>query len=174
MTENPEPRWLTREEQEAWIALSGLMRRLPAALDAQLQRDAGINLVDYLILSFLSMQEHHRMSELAALAKVTLSHLSRVVTRLEKSGWIARTPDPQDGRFTLATLTALGQTKVEATAAGHAEAVRSLVFDPLTGTQVRHLREAGQSILRAVDANDSAREHREPVAYTGKAERRKR
>ena len=155
MEESPEPRWLTRDEQDAWIALSGLTMRLPAALDAQLQRDAGISLVEYLVLSFLSMQEQHtiRMSKLAALAKVTLSHLSRVVTRLENRGWILRSADPHDGRYTCATLTAPGLAKVEASAPGHAEAVHSLIIDPLTPAQVRQLREVGQRILHAVDSS---------------------
>lgn len=155
MTPAAEPRWLSEEEQQAWVALSGVMLRLPAALEAQLQRDAAIGLVDYLVLSFLSMQERHtiRMSELAALAKMTLSHLSRVVTRLEKSSWLSRTPDPTDGRYTLATLTAAGLAKVEASAPGHAETVRSLIFDPLPRNQVRHLREVGQRILDALNSN---------------------
>ena len=35
-----EPRWLTRDETHAWIALSALTTHLPHALDAQLQRES--------------------------------------------------------------------------------------------------------------------------------------
>jgi hypothetical protein len=38
-----EPRWLDAEERQAWLALASTLNRLPAALDAQLRRDAGIS-----------------------------------------------------------------------------------------------------------------------------------
>ena len=38
-----EPRWLDAEERQAWRALASALVRLPAALDAQLRRDAGIS-----------------------------------------------------------------------------------------------------------------------------------
>ena len=38
-----EPRWPDAEESQAWRALARTLVRLPAALDAQLRRDAGIS-----------------------------------------------------------------------------------------------------------------------------------
>ena len=38
-----EPRWLDTEARQAWAALASTLIRLPAALDAQLRRDAGIS-----------------------------------------------------------------------------------------------------------------------------------
>jgi DNA-binding MarR family transcriptional regulator len=148
-----EPRWLTDEEQGAWRALVGMMFRLPAALDAQLQRDAGINHFEYLVLAVLSESPGRtmRMSDVALLANGSLSRLSHVVNRLEKRDWIRRSPDPADGRYTLATLTDEGWTKVVDTAPGHVAAVRSLVFDPLTRIQTRQLRDVGERVLRAID-----------------------
>jgi DNA-binding MarR family transcriptional regulator len=80
--------------------------------------------------------------------------MSHVVNRLEKRGWVRRTPDPADGRYTLATLTDDGWDKVVATAPGHVEAVRSLVFDSLTRTQTRQLSDIGHRVLRAIDPDD--------------------
>ena len=65
-----------------------------------------------------------------------------------------RTPDPADGRYTLATLTDQGQAKVTQAAPGHVREVRRLVFDPLTKTQSRQLREIGRRITRAIDPDD--------------------
>jgi DNA-binding MarR family transcriptional regulator len=42
------------------------------------------------------------MSELAMMAEGSLPRLSQVVARLEQRGWVRRTPDPADGRYTLA------------------------------------------------------------------------
>lgn len=126
-------RWLTPDETRAWIALSSLTTHLPHALDAQLQRDAGISLADYQVLAWLSMapDRTRRMRDLAAHADVSLSHLSRIVARLETRGWVRRTPEPTDGRTTLATLTDAGWDKVVATAPGHVAEVRRRVFDGL-------------------------------------------
>ena len=83
-----------------------------------------------------------------------LARLSQVVARMEKRGWVRRTPDPADGRYTLAILTGEGWATVTATAPGHVENVRRLVFDPLTRAQARQLRDICRRIMRAVDPDD--------------------
>jgi DNA-binding MarR family transcriptional regulator len=154
--ETPEPRWLDPEEQQTWIVLGSLLMRLPAELNTQLQRAAGISHFEYMVLSGLSMSPDRtlRMSDLAMFAEGSLSRLSQVVGRLENRGWIRRTPDPDDGRYTLAVLTDAGWDKVVATAPGHVDQVRRLVFDPLTSAQRRQLREIGRRIMRAIDPHD--------------------
>jgi DNA-binding MarR family transcriptional regulator len=67
---------------------------------------------------------------------------------------VRRTPDPADGRYTLATLTDQGLAKVTEAAPGHVQEVRRLVFDPLTKTQTRQLRELSRRIIRAVDPDN--------------------
>ncbi len=148
-----EPRWLTEEQQQAWFALIGVVMWLPDALDAQLQEDSGINHFEYLVMAMLSMspQRTRRMKEVAALANGSLTRLSRTVDRLEKRGWVTRRPDPEDGRSTLAVLTDAGWEKVVATAPGHVAEARRLVFDPLTATQVRQLREIATRIRQVLD-----------------------
>ncbi|GAB2717989.1 MarR family winged helix-turn-helix transcriptional regulator [Arthrobacter bambusae] len=151
-----EPRWLSSDERQAWLAFVGIMMRLPPALDAQLQRDAGLSHFEYLVLAGLSEAAGHtrRMSDLAGFAESGLPRLSQVVARLEKRGLVRRSPDPSDGRITLAALTDAGWEKVVQTAPGHVEAVRTLVFDPLTKAQSRQLAEIGQRIMRAIDPDD--------------------
>jgi DNA-binding MarR family transcriptional regulator len=151
-----EPRWLDAEESQAWRAVAKTLERLPAALDAQLRRDAGISHFEYQVLALLSEAPGRtlRMSELAMWAGSSLPRLSQVVARLEQRGWVRRTPDPADGRYTLATLTGKGQAKVTQAAPGHVQEVRRLVFDPLTKTQSRQLREIGRRISHAIDPDD--------------------
>jgi DNA-binding MarR family transcriptional regulator len=146
-------RWLDAEERQTWLALASALNRLPAALDAQLRRDAGISHFEYQVLALLSEAPDRtlRMSELATLAEGSLPRLSQVVARLEQRGWMRRTPDPADGRYTLATLTDQGLAKVTEAAPGHVQEVRRLVFDPLTKTQSRQLREISRRIMRAID-----------------------
>ncbi len=153
-----EPRWLDAEERQAWLTLASTLVRLPAALDAQLRRDAGISHFEYQVLALLSEAPGRtlRMSELAMQAEGSLPRLSQVVARLEQRGWVRRIPDPADGRYTLAILTDQGRTKVTEAAPGHVEEVRRLVFDPLTKVQSRQLREIGRRIMRAIDSDDQA------------------
>ncbi|MDH2413802.1 MarR family winged helix-turn-helix transcriptional regulator [Nocardioides sp. CER19] len=147
-----EARWLTADEHEAWMMLGGLIFNLEPALDAQLRRDAGLSLFEYGVLAGLSEAPDRtlRMSVLAAIADGSLSRLSQVVSRLEKRGWLRRTPDPSDGRYTLAILTDSGWDKVVATAPGHVAEVRRIVFDPLTKAQVQQTAAIARRILQAI------------------------
>ncbi|MCC9705322.1 MarR family transcriptional regulator [Streptomyces sp. MNU76] len=149
-------RWLTDEEMETWHALAGVMVRLPSALDAELQRDAGVSHVEYVVMAMLSQTEGRtlRMSDLAGYVGSSLSRLSHLVKRLEKSDWVRREPDPSDGRYTLAVLTDAGHAKLVASAPGHAAAVRRYVFDALTRAQQRQLRDIGRRIWRTVAPDD--------------------
>ena len=156
MSESEQPRWLDEDQRRTWMALAGMMARLPGALDAQLQRDAQISHFEYMAMAGLSMAPERtlRMSALAAFAEGSLPRLSQVVARLEKRGWVRRTPDPADGRYTLAILTDTGWDKVTATAPGHVNEVQRLIFDPLTQAQQRQLREIARRVVRVIDPND--------------------
>ena len=133
--------WLTAEEQAAWRSVVALLIRLPAAIEAELQRDAGISQFEYLVLSGLSEAPNRtlRMSDLAAMASGSLSRLSHVVSRLEARGWVRREACPGDGRFINAVLTDDGWAKVVATAPGQVAAVRRLLVDVLTPEQLREV-----------------------------------
>ena len=141
--------WLSDEEQAAWRPFVALLFRMPAALDAQLQKEAGISNFEYLVLSSLSEAPGRtlRMSELAALASGSLSRLSHVVSRLESRGWVRRETCPGDGRFINAVLTDEGWAKVVATAPGHVAAVRRLLVDVLTPQQLRVLGAISDEVL---------------------------
>jgi DNA-binding MarR family transcriptional regulator len=143
--------WLSDEQQAAWRPFVALLLRLPAVLDAQLQKDAGITQFDYLVLSGLSEAPGRtlRMSELAATASSSMSRLSHVVSRLEAKGWVRREPCPGDGRFINAVLTEEGWRKVEATAPGHVAAVRELLIDTLTSEEFAQLGALSAKILAA-------------------------
>ena len=146
-----EPRWLTDEQQQAWRRFVQVLIKVPAALEAQLQRDAGLTHMGYHVLLMLSERDDRRlaMSKLAKLASASLSRLSHVVARLESQGWVRRERDPEDGRVQIAVLTDAGWDKVVASAPGHAEAVQQLVFDRLSPTQVKQLAKACESLLEA-------------------------
>src|SRR4029450_2630108 len=158
MGEN-QTRWLTPEERQAWLSLAGVPGRLPAMLDAQLERDAKLNFFEYTVLAMLSEQPTRslRMSELAAATSASLSRLSNVAKRLERQGYLHRQADPDDGRCTLAVLTDAGMAKVVETAPGHVTAARQLRITAVTPAQPRQLRAANDRILRQIDPEATTR-----------------
>ncbi|MCD0447282.1 MarR family transcriptional regulator [Glycomyces sp. A-F 0318] len=125
--------WLDAAEKETWTALISLILSLPGRLEAPLQREAGLTLFEYLTLSHVSEAPGRRlrMSELAFLANGSLSRLSNVVKRFEQRGWMERSPDPDDGRYTIASLTEAGYETVVAAAPAHVRAVRQVALDRL-------------------------------------------
>lgn len=159
MTTTPEGRWLDPDEQRTWRAVWALMTWLPVRLDAQLHADAGLSLAEYNALSQMSEAPDRtlRLSDLATASNMTLSHLSRVITRLEKAGWVTRSPDPEDGRYTQGRVTDAGWEKVVAIAPGHVAAVRRAVFDQLSTEQVQALGETASLVADAVTPTGARR-----------------
>lgn len=148
-----ETRWLTEEERRAWLRLIAVTELLPATLDAELRRDAGLTHFEYFVLAMLSEAPDRtlRMTTLAQRTNASLPRLSHVVRRLENRLLVERFPCPQDGRATNARLTAAGWDAVVAAAPGHVDTVRRLVLDPLTPTQVTQLRRIGDALLIRLD-----------------------
>jgi DNA-binding MarR family transcriptional regulator len=146
-----EPRWLSDEQQQAWRRLVEVLVKVPAALEAQLQRDSGLTHMGYIVLSTLSERPDRRlpMSRLAKLVSASLSRLSHVVARLEAQGWVRRERAAEDGRVQIAVLTDAGFDKVVACAPGHAEAVQQLVFDRLSPAQMRQLVKLADALLES-------------------------
>ena len=127
------------DQQQVWEHLRTVVIALPTLLDRQLERDAGISNFEYSVMARLSMIEGltMRLSDLAADCNSTQPRLSKVMVRFELRGWVTRSPDPDNGRYTLAALTDAGLQKVVDSAPGHVQEVRRLVFDPLSSAQQR-------------------------------------
>lgn len=149
--------WLSDQETETWLNIWSFHVWLPTRLEAQLKRDAGISHYDYFALTRLWAADDHalRMSELAAASDMTLSHLSRVITRLERQGAVRRLPDPDDGRSTLAQLTEAGKELLKNAAPGHINEIRRLIFDNLDQDEQKQF---GATMSKIVSALGSSRQ----------------
>jgi DNA-binding MarR family transcriptional regulator len=143
--------WLTDEQQASWRPFAALLFRVPAILDAQLQKDSGVNHFEYMVLVSLSEAPDRtlRMSELAAMASGSLSRLSHVVARLEARGWVRRESCPGDGRFINAVLTEEGWQKLVETAPGHVAAVQKLLIEVLSPEELNSLGVISTHVLEA-------------------------
>jgi DNA-binding MarR family transcriptional regulator len=150
-------RWLRTDEQSAWRKLAAVTVLLPAALEAQLQRDADLTHFGYWVLAMLSEAPDHamRMSELAAQTFGSQSRLSHLVARMERRGWVQRSRVSEDGRGYRAALTPAGYAKLVESAPAHAAEVAH-IFDGLTPEQVAILDELCAVILRRLEAATNA------------------
>ncbi|HEY0214977.1 MAG TPA: MarR family transcriptional regulator [Cellulomonas sp.] len=137
------------DEDRTWALVVGAMMWLPAALDARLATTAPVTHVEYQVLRWLSLADDHalHMSRLADTTSVTPSHLSRIVARLERRALVARTPDPADGRYTLAILTDAGARTVAGTADAYGTAVRELLLERLDPAEVHQLETIAARVL---------------------------
>ena len=142
-------RWLDDDEQHVWRSYLDVSRLLNERLQHQLVKDSGLSLPEYEIFVQLSEAPDRmlRMSELAERAVNSRSRLTHTVSRLESRGLVRREPCPDDGRGVLCILTDEGFKAIDESAAGHVEAVRSALFDPLSRGEVKTLGEAMDKIL---------------------------
>jgi DNA-binding MarR family transcriptional regulator len=145
--------WLDEKQIADWASLMGMLTMLPAALDAQLKRDAGLNTFEYHVLVQLAEAPDRRlpMSALAFAAQGSPSRLSHAVRRLENSGWVERVTSAEERHRVDARLTDAGWNKLVATAPGHVREARRLVVDALSPHQLVSLGEAARSVLAVID-----------------------
>jgi DNA-binding MarR family transcriptional regulator len=131
--------WLTGEQQRIWRGYLEMTSRLQTAMHRQLQQDCELSLADYDVLVALSERGPQRINELAEVLGWEQSRLSHQLRRMRGRDLVDRHGSGEDRRGATVSLTVAGTAALEAAAPGHAELVRSVVFDGLTATQLRAL-----------------------------------
>ena len=151
MREDP---WLSDEQQSVWRAFLRMSGGLTECIERDLQQGAGMPHAYYLILAMLSEAPDRslRMNQLAAVVRASQSRVSHAIARLEDAGWVRRIPAPGDRRGQIATLTDAGFERLLEVAPGHAETVRSIMFDPLSPEQLAQFGTICQTILAGMQA----------------------
>lgn len=102
---------LTRAKKDAFMLFLGAHTCLTDAMEAELREANLVSLAVYDVLVTLEMAEGEtmRMSELASRVLYSRSGLTRLVDRLESSGYVTRNRCPDDRRGFLCTLTDKGR-----------------------------------------------------------------
>lgn len=152
--ENASTRWLDPQEQQAWRSYVRAVRLVDEVLRRGLEEHE-LSHPEYEILVRLSEAPGRalRMSELADEVVNSRSRLTHTVNRLERAGWVARRPCPQDGRGVECLLTDAGFTTLEAAAHTHVRGVREVLIDPLTRAEFLAL---GASLTKVANRIDPA------------------
>jgi len=76
---------------------------------AQGLKDFGLRVPEWRALAALYARRHSTMSELADLATIDRTTLTRTVDRMQDAGWLERLADEQDMRVTRLALTTSGR-----------------------------------------------------------------
>lgn len=142
--ELPEP------TRTAWFDLVRVMTQLPAALDRQLQAEAGLTCVEFYVLEHLAASPEltARLSGIARLANMSLPRLSHVSARLESHGLLLRSIDQGDRRVTLATLTDQGRKLLQNTAPTHWRYVQDVLLAGIAPDDIEALARISARLLQ--------------------------
>jgi len=145
--------WLSEDELAAWHGLLTMSAALQVRLNRELQSQHGISLADYEVLGRLHDATDARLRTVDLVATLTWeqSRVSHQLTRMQRRGLVVREDCESDRRGSVYALTDLGRTTIERAAPEHVAAVRRLVFDHLTATQVRQLGALTSRVLAALD-----------------------
>jgi DNA-binding MarR family transcriptional regulator len=122
-------------QEEAFLrAWSRAALTVPRALDADLLIGQGMSLSDYRALMYLSEAPGRslRMSDLASACALSLSGMSRIVSRLEVQGLVERERAFCDGRGLNAVLTDAGLRRLRRAWPTHLASVRRHMMNHLS------------------------------------------
>jgi DNA-binding MarR family transcriptional regulator len=110
---------------QGWRTLAALHARIEDALERALRREHGLSVSEYGVLDVLARQDgwHMRMTQLATAVVLSQSATTRLVTRLEDRGLLARYLCPTDRRGIYTEVTQAGQDLLAAARPTHDAAV---------------------------------------------------
>ena len=131
--------WLSDEQQEVWRHYLAMVGKLQVAMNRQLQEDCGLSLSDYDVLVALEQRCPIRVRDLGDVLGWEQSRLSHQLRRMRERGLLTREGRDDDRRGANVDLTSVGRAALAAAAPGHAELVRTLVFDGMAAGELRAL-----------------------------------
>jgi DNA-binding MarR family transcriptional regulator len=126
------------------VELPATLRTLIARLGRHLRQTragAGLSPTQYQVLASIVRLGPVRLSELAIEEGLNPTMLSRIASKLESAGLVARVPDADDGRVARLSASSDGRLLVKRVRGERTDAL-SRVVDQLDGDQRRRLMEA--------------------------------
>jgi DNA-binding MarR family transcriptional regulator len=118
--------WQQDDLVQAWSALLRLHAKLVPVIDGELKRATGMPLSWYDVLLELNAAPDRRlrMFDLGEAVVLSRTRVSRVVDELVAAGFVARVPNPDDGRSAFAELTGAGRQAFRKVAPVYLESIR--------------------------------------------------
>ncbi len=124
----------------AWIEVVKAYARCQRLLTRELD-GVGLSTAQHEVLVAVARDEGLSQKQVAARLLVTKSNVTALLDRLEKSGWVTRTPHPEDARSRCVFLTPAGRRLFKRAVKKHAAVVQLMT---------QRLRPAELSMLQGV------------------------
>jgi DNA-binding MarR family transcriptional regulator len=143
---------LKPKEERVWRDVARFLSLAPRLLDEDLQRGANISSSEYAALLHLSEAEagHLRVRELAYLAELSGSHMTRVIGDLAKSGFVEKHRTPDDGRGIDVQITKAGLKRLRDAYPIHLASVRSRIMNQVEPSALSCFGEVMAGIVRKI------------------------
>lgn len=118
-------------ELDAWINFLRAHAAVTRQFNAELQATHGLTLSDFDVLAQLARAPERSLKrvELSERVLLTPSGITRLLSGLERSGWVAKRECAEDARVTYAVLTDEGYKRYRAASRTHRASVRALLTE---------------------------------------------
>lgn len=135
-------------QAQGWRRLAALHNRIEDRIERALQAEHDLNVNEYCVLHLLSQQEDHhmRMQHLADAVVLSQSATTRLVTRLEDRGLLARYLCSTDRRGIYADVTERGLKVLAAATPTHDAAFAEALAEAAASPELAPLVEAIDSL----------------------------
>ncbi len=143
-------------QTDSWLQFIAISSLLPAALDAQLRRDAQLTHFEFAVLSLVQLSPSGALSpsEIAQALHATLPRLSHVLAKLQERGLVTRSATPRDRRSVDIRLTTSGRRRVVTATPGHIATAKALVLDNFSNDELEVLGGLLRRITDRLDPRD--------------------
>jgi DNA-binding MarR family transcriptional regulator len=144
---------LKAREERVWRDVARFLAVAPRLLDEDLQTGANISLSEYAVLVHLSEAEtgQLRVRELADLADLSGSHMTRIIGDLATSGLVVKNRNPEDGRGIDVQITEVGLERLRDAYPVHLASVRSRIMNHVEPKALACLGDVMATIVRGID-----------------------
>jgi DNA-binding MarR family transcriptional regulator len=116
-------------------------------------RKAGLRVPEWRVLACLHDRDGEMITQLARIALVEQSRLTRIIAQMEERGLVVRQSDPNDGRRVRVFLTAAGQNLIR-TLVPQAQVHEVQLLEKLSGPDRDRLKPILKALLDALE-NDT-------------------
>jgi DNA-binding MarR family transcriptional regulator len=155
----PSAEGLSPGEEALWRATMRIVTILPAQLDIDLVRGAGLTASEYTTLMKLSEASNHelRMTDLAKANGLSASRTTRLVDDLQRRGLVRRVASSADARSTRARIASNGMAKLRSARQSHLESVRHRFIDHIDSSSVEELADVLSIVACQLEDNSRRR-----------------
>ena len=134
-------RFLSEDEERAWLGLLATREAIVRALDAELQHQHRLPLSNFDALIAIAHAENGEItiSDLAEQVMLSPSRISRLMIEFEREGLVERRRSASDARSTRALITEKGRDRLREAAPTYLATVKTILIDKLPQRDVKHL-----------------------------------